>query len=361
MLLSGAGLQTSRGCVGTARGARWPVARQHQLDTLAVLYLLGGGRPGAKQMVEGFLMDSVWRAALAGTSVSQLPAMAMSRRERGRGAFGITPPKDVGPPRREHSRFSLVRKLIGRPSPLRAHPIPRYQGTVMISRKKLLPAAASRGRPETSDASIDKALASQLERVAEIRVKSPHRITRPTALFVDRSGSSGQSMDLGKRIAALISASIDARFHVYAFDQHPYAVNAQSDKLLDWRKLSDESEWSEGTSIGAPLREVRLSRAIVEQIVIVSGKDEDTPPYFLDEYDTYCRETGLTPYVVILEAGRVTRSLEQRLRLKGAPASGYGFAAEPRSLPNLVGLLGRPSRLELLMDRLETPVPWSDN
>ena len=43
------------------------------------------------------------------------------------------------------------------------------------------------------------------------------------------------------------------------------------------------------------------------------------------------------------------------------PVDTFTFAGDYYSLPNLVPLLSRPSRLELLLEILETPLPVRDD
>ncbi|MBD1877375.1 MULTISPECIES: hypothetical protein [unclassified Coleofasciculus] len=53
--------------------------------------------------------------------------------------------------------------------------------------------------------------------------------------------------------------------------------------------------------------------------------------------------------------------LERRLQEKQVQVDTFSFAGDYYSLPNLILLLSRPSRLELLMEILETPLPVRDD
>ena len=67
-------------------------------------------------------------------------------------------------------------------------------------------------------AELDPETAARLERVTDEQIKKRGRITKPTALMVDRSGSMESAIEVGKRIAALISGIAQAGLVVSAFD-----------------------------------------------------------------------------------------------------------------------------------------------
>ena len=58
----------------------------------------------------------------------------------------------------------------------------------------------------------------RLEKVTDEQVKRRGRITRPTALLVDKSSSMSDALELGIRLAALISALSDETLVVWSFD-----------------------------------------------------------------------------------------------------------------------------------------------
>jgi hypothetical protein len=67
------------------------------------------------------------------------------------------------------------------------------------------------------------------------------------------------------------------------------------------------------------------------------------------------------PNVVIVRVASASDYVERQLKEKHLPVETFTFAGDYYSLPNLVPLLSRPSRLELLMEILETPLPVRDD
>lgn len=207
-------------------------------------------------------------------------------------------------------------------------------------------------------AGVDRATAMRLEHAASEQVRRRGRITKTTALFVDKSGSMTLALEVGKQIAALVSGVSSAGLYVYAFDTVAYpVVSAGGGELSDWERAFRHLRADGGTSIGAPLETMRLRRQAVEQVIIVTDEGENTAPYFNGIYARYCADLNVAPNVVIVKVGAHTDLLERQMRQSKVAFDTFTFTGDYYALPNLVPLLSRPSRLELLMEILETPLP----
>lgn len=210
---------------------------------------------------------------------------------------------------------------------------------------------------ETAAAGLDADTAQQLAEVADAQLKRRGRISKPTALLVDKSGSMEEALEVGKRIAALISGVCEAELTVYAFDTMPYPVQAQGSSLNAWEKAFRRLRAGGGTSIGCGLEALRLAKIEVEQVVIVTDEGENNPPYFAEVLENYQRTLLVTPNVVIVKIGHACDYLERRLKDKQAGVETFTFDGDYYALPNLAPLLTRPSRLELLLEIMDTPLP----
>ncbi|MBD2005592.1 MULTISPECIES: hypothetical protein [Cyanophyceae] len=206
-------------------------------------------------------------------------------------------------------------------------------------------------------ANVDDATVAQLEQVVNEQVKKRGKITKPTALFVDKSSSMTEALEVGKQIAALISGISEGNLFVYAFDTKAVEVKAQGKALSDWEKAFQKLFPDGCTSIGASLEKMRQNKQSAEQIIIVTDEGENNAPYFNTVYPRYCEELKVVPNVIIVKVGNHSNYLERQLQQSQVPLETFTFAGDYYSLPNLVPLLSRPSRLELLMEILETPLP----
>ncbi|HEY9699043.1 MAG TPA: hypothetical protein V6D10_17395 [Trichocoleus sp.] len=217
--------------------------------------------------------------------------------------------------------------------------------------------AAFKAQIAADAADLDEDTLARLEKVTNEQVKRRGVIARPTALLVDKSGSMENAIEIGKRLAAMISGITQADLFVYAFDNIPYPVTAQGKELTDWERAFQHIKAGGGTSIGAPLEAMRKKRQIVDQIIVVTDEGENAAPYFGEVYRTYCRELAVMPNVVIVRVGGYCNWLESQLKGQQAPVETFTFAGDYYSLPNLIPLLTRPSRLDLLMEILDIPLP----
>ena len=111
------------------------------------------------------------------------------------------------------------------------------------------------------------------------------------------------------------------------------------------------------TSVGAPVAWLRANKIQVEQLLVVTDEEENTAPYFADQLELYFREMGVRPEVVLLKVGAASDYLERQLRNQRTAFDTYRFTGDYFSLPNLIPMLTRPGRLELLMEILSTPLP----
>lgn len=208
-------------------------------------------------------------------------------------------------------------------------------------------------------AGVDGETTAQLEQVANEQVKRRGRISKRTALFVDKSGSMIEAIEVGKQIAALVSGIAEAELFVYAFDTMAYAVapKRRGRELSDWDAAFRHIKADGGTSIGAALEVMRLKKQTCEQIILVTDEGENTAPYFSVVYPMYCAELQVAPNVLVVKVGGHCDLIERQLRAAHVGCDTFIFAGDYYSLPNLVPLLSRPSRLELLLEIMDTPLP----
>lgn len=66
---------------------------------------------------------------------------------------------------------------------------------------------------------------------------------------------------------------------------------------------------------------------------------------------------GLLPSVTLLKVGIASNHLERQLAQRQIAFDTYQFTGDIFSLANLIPMLTRPGRLELLMEILSTPLP----
>jgi hypothetical protein len=211
-------------------------------------------------------------------------------------------------------------------------------------------------------AHLDAETERKLSEITDRRVADKVEIKRPTALFVDKSGSMTQAIEVAKQLAALISAVISADFHVYAFDTAAFEIKAKvgagkRPALSDWEKSFKFIKADGGTSLGVALSKMLKERAYVEQIVLVTDEGENTAPHFRDAWSAYAKEMQVAPSVLIVKVGGHYAPFEEGLRQQGIEFMAYVFDGDIYSLPNLLPLLSAPSKSELVELIMQYPLP----
>jgi hypothetical protein len=206
-------------------------------------------------------------------------------------------------------------------------------------------------------ADVSEDVRRKLEQVADTQVKAKGRITRPTALFIDKSGSMSVAIELGKRIGAMISAVCEADLFVYAFDTMAYPIERAGDDLAAWERALVGISAGGGTSCGVALEYMLRKRQYAEQLIIVTDEGENTPPLFLDVLKKYKEDVKADPNVCFVKTPGASTQMEDACKKAGVAVDAFQFTGDYYSLPNLVPLLARPSKLELIMEILEYPLP----
>ena len=208
---------------------------------------------------------------------------------------------------------------------------------------------------EAADVSGD--LREVLEDVADTQIKAKGRISRPTALLVDKSSSMHQAIELGKRIGAMVSAICESELYTYAFDTMAHEVTATGDSLADWERAFQGITAGGATSCGVALKYLERKKQYVEQIIMVTDEEQNTPPPFVSALREYTAALQADPSVVIVRTPGGTNYIEQQCRRENIAVDVFNFEGDYYSLPNLVPMLSRPSKLELLMEIMDYPLP----
>jgi hypothetical protein len=214
-------------------------------------------------------------------------------------------------------------------------------------------------KAETAMQAVDVGddIRQKLEEVADEQIKAKGRIRRKTALLVDKSGSMDIAIDLGKRIAAMISAVCEQELYVYAFDTMAYPIEAKARDWASWKKAFEGINAGGETSVGVPLELMRRRKQAVEQIIIVTDEEEYNPPFFVESLLKYRQALGVDPAICFVKVPDSTTKLEDQCKRAGIVAGVFDFKGDYYSLPNLVALLEPPSELDLLLEIMDHPLP----
>ena len=211
---------------------------------------------------------------------------------------------------------------------------------------------------EVSGVSASADTKAALEKIADQQIKRKGRINRPTALLIDKSGSMQVAIELGKRIGAMISAVCEKELFVYEFDSMAYPIErGGADDLASWERALMGITAGGATSCGVSIQAMLIKRQYVEQIILVTDEGENNGPHFVPTLQKYREEMKADPSVCIVRTPGGSSGIETQCRSAGVMVDVFQFGGDYYSLPNLIPLLSRPSKLELLMEIMEYPLP----
>jgi hypothetical protein len=217
--------------------------------------------------------------------------------------------------------------------------------------------SAYKAKQAIAAAGVSADVAEKLDAVTEAQVKAKGTIVRSTALLLDKSGSMTEAIEIGKRLGSLIAGICQAELYAYAFDTIPYPIETTSPALADWERALQGIQAGGNTSCGVAVEFMRRKRQVVEQIVIVTDEEENTSPLFVEALQQYREELKADPHVVFVKVRGARDQLEQECQRARIACDAYQFTGDYYALPNLVSLLTRPTRLDLLLEIMAYPLP----
>jgi len=218
--------------------------------------------------------------------------------------------------------------------------------------------AALKSKTATATGRIkDAETVAKMDKIADTQIKRHGVITLPTAVLIDRSGSLTAAIQVGKRLAALVSGATTADLKVVAFDSSAAEIVAKGKSLSDWEEAFKGINPGGNTSIGSALYLLLRNKAYVEQIVVVTDEGENATPLFATVYEQYCTEMKVKPHVVIIHVGNPYSTFSENLKVAKIDFDMYKPEGNDYyGLPGVVQLLARKSKLDLVYEIMEEPL-----
>jgi hypothetical protein len=217
--------------------------------------------------------------------------------------------------------------------------------------------SAYKAKKAIEAAGVSADVAEKLDAVTEAQVQAKGRIAKPTALLIDKSSSMAEAMEIGKRIGAMIAGVCEAKLYVYAFDTLGYPVKVSGPSLADWERALTGLQASGATSCGVAVEMMRRQAQAVEQIIMVTDEGENNSPRFVEALKQYRTELKADPQIIFVKTQGASNQLEQECQRERLPFDAYQFSGDYYALPNLLPLLTRPSKLDLLLEIMAYPLP----
>ena len=220
--------------------------------------------------------------------------------------------------------------------------------------------SAYKARVAAEKTGVSGETVARLAEVTEQKVREHGTITRPTALLVDKSASMSEAIEVGKRLSAMISGICEDDLFVYTFDTMARRLTAEESTIAGWERAFEHVTSGGCTSVGAPLETMRQRGEAVDQVILVTDEAENTDPRFARALRRYNRQVATVEQVVIVRVDSYVRTVTESLSDEAMIVEGWDFEGDYYALPNLVPMLTRPTRLELLGEVMATELPTRD-
>jgi hypothetical protein len=230
--------------------------------------------------------------------------------------------------------------------------------------KKLVKAKTAKGvsalKSKTAKATgriKDESTAKKLDEIADTQIKSKGVISLSTAILIDRSGSMTEAIEVGKRLATVVSGATVANLQVVAFDSSAAEVVSKGKTLSDWEDAFKGINPGGQTSIGSALYYLLRKKVVVEQIVVVTDEGENALPWFTDIYEKYCTEMKVKPHVVVMHVGGADKTFSTNLTRAKIEFDTYTpEGSDYYGMPGIIQLLARKSKLDLVYEIMDEPL-----
>lgn len=196
-----------------------------------------------------------------------------------------------------------------------------------------------------------------LDRILQKRLESDTGwITRSTALLVDASASMEPALELGKRLASMVAAVAKGPLVVHTFARESTLLQPERRDYAGWAAAFESLEARGQSSMGAALLTLYKSPQVFDQVILVSDQRENQSPRFLSSLRLLRRRNRWLSFCFVNLDGGV-HLLEADCRRLKVDFQTFNFQGDYYALPNLLPFLAQPSRMAMLMEILDTPLP----
>lgn len=214
------------------------------------------------------------------------------------------------------------------------------------------------------NAGLDIETSKALKDISGAQLKKSNTvINKNTALLIDKSGSMEVALELGKRLASAIATAMndENKLFVYAFDNMPRKVISTGKDLGSWENAMSELQASGGTCCGVAIDALTRLDTPVEQIIIITDECVAGAPNVNVGYGNVAKKFGFNPSVRIIRCNGSFGKKDdvfKPLELRGdVDVDRVDFDGDYFSIPNLLLFLNKSSRLDLLLEVMDYPLP----
>lgn len=213
-----------------------------------------------------------------------------------------------------------------------------------------------------AEAIDDEAISAKLRAVQEKKIQALGGIEGNWLVLGDKSGSMIESIPTAISVAATLARMVKGKVLLVFFDTGPHLILDAAGKTYE--DLLEKTRFitaNGGTSIGAGLLAAIERKVDIDGIAVVSDAQENTAPFFVQQYHALCQVLGkqIPVYLYRCRIGSYGRDIDLKTSMSQAGLDMQEFdlqgGVDFYSLPNLVQTM-RTNRYGLIDEVMNTPL-----
>lgn len=196
---------------------------------------------------------------------------------------------------------------------------------------------------KAAEAIGDKNLKAKLNAVQEKQIKSLKGIEGNWLVLGDRSGSMEETIEVARIVAGTLAKMVKGKVILSFFDTTPQRFDVTGKTYDEIVKISKNIRASGGTSIGCGLSSSLKYKDEIDGIAIISDAQENSPPFFFDEYRKLLTVQAKDVPVYLYRCAACARGWGDRDLKDTMTAAGYDLqefvitgSVDYYSIPNMV-------------------------
>lgn len=209
---------------------------------------------------------------------------------------------------------------------------------------------------------VDKKQADKLITIQRAQAKTLTKINANVLVLADCSGSMNVSLDLGRKIAGVVSSQVTGKLSLVFFNETPRFFDVTG-KTYDEINTATKSVVIRGqTSVGCGLQYLLDKKEVIDLIIIISDGGDNYRPLFHDVYKKYAETLLCAPPIYFFRVAGDPDTLSFYCKQQNISIEKFEVDAtfDYYALPQILSTI-KNSRYDLLNEILDTPLLQLDN
>lgn len=177
-----------------------------------------------------------------------------------------------------------------------------------------------------------------LSEVTTEKIRKISKIKGKASIHMDGSGSMEVAVPIAIQLATTLSVACETPPSIYIASVTPAALKPTVYNTEGWEQTFKLVGFGGGTPLGAGIALMKQRGEEVDTLIFITDEGENTPPYFITEYETLT----VKPQIIIVRVGTEERALSRSLEEHRIPFDVVAVEkVDQYSLDQIVRLVGK--------------------